>query len=168
MFEEWKEIPNYESKYLISSRGRVMNANGIILKPMKCRNGYLVTCLWKKNNQQKFLIHRLVADAFIDNPSKLKEINHIDENKTNNVFSNLEWCSHIYNMNYGTIREKISKGNKGKILSPEHRAKCALSALNKKWMHKDIKEILVEKDMIPSFILDGWNLGRFKNYVREG
>lgn len=61
MFEEWKEIPNYESKYLISSRGRVMNANGIILKPMKCRNGYLVACLWKNNHQQKILIHRLVA-----------------------------------------------------------------------------------------------------------
>ena len=54
-------------------------------------------------------IHRLVAEAFIPNPDDLPIINHKDENKLNNVVSNLEWCTHKYNSNYGTINKRLSK-----------------------------------------------------------
>lgn len=81
---------------------------------MKATNGYLIACLWKHNKQRKIVIHRLVAEAFMPNENNYTDINHKDEDKTNNRIDNLEWCTHKYNMNYGTTREKISKGNIGK------------------------------------------------------
>ena len=114
--ELWVDIKGYENEYQISNLGRLKSLkNKIIMKPMVATNGYLIACLWKNNKQKKFVIHRLVANAFIENPHNYKEVNHIDEDKTNNVVSNLEWCSHKYNMNYGKVKEKISKANKGKI-----------------------------------------------------
>lgn len=162
MKEQWKDIPEYEGKYYISNFGRLKNNKGLIMKPMICTNGYLAACLWKNNKQRKFLIHRLVADAFLENINGYSEINHIDEDKTNNAVINLEWCTHLYNMNYGSVKKRISTSKMGKELSLEHKAKCGLSALNKKWINKNNKEILVRKEEIPSFLLEGWNLGRRK------
>ena len=164
MMEEWKNIPGYEGKYFISSFGRLMNNKGLIMKPMKCSNGYLTACLWLNNVQQKILIHRLVANAFIPNPNNLNEVNHIDEDKENNQYTNLEWCTHLYNMNYGNVGKKISQSTKGRKPTLEQRLKCR-SALGKKWMNNPSKEILVKEEEIPSFILQGYNLGRKKIYV---
>ena len=113
MIEKWLPVPDYEEKYWISNLGRLKN-NKQIMKPMVATNGYLIACLWKNNKQKKFVIHRLVANVFIDNPNNYKEVNHLDEDKTNNRVDNLEWCSHKYNMNYGKVREKISKSKIGK------------------------------------------------------
>ena len=65
------------------------------------------------------LIHRLVALTFIDNPDNLPCVNHKDENKENNVVSNLEWCSRSYNINYGTRNERASKALSKAILCIE-------------------------------------------------
>ena len=81
---------------------------------MKATNGYLIACLWKHNKQRKIVIHRLVAEAFMPNENNYTDINHKDEDKTNNRIDNLEWCSHKYNMNYGKVKEKISKSKIGK------------------------------------------------------
>jgi len=113
MIEQWAEIPGYENKYWISNYGRLKN-DKIIMKPMVATNGYLMACLWKNNKQKKILIHKLVANAFMKKPRGKKEINHIDEDKTNNRIDNLEWCTHKYNMNYGNVRKKISKSKMGK------------------------------------------------------
>ena len=94
MKEEWKEIKEH---YLVSNFGRVKNKYGKILKPIKKENGYYRVYLKSK----WYPIHRLVAEAFIPNPDKLPEINHIDLNKSNNNVNNLEWCSRKYNVNYG-------------------------------------------------------------------
>ena len=57
------------------------------------------------------MIHRLVAEHFLDNPNNLPEVNHKDEDKSNNFVNNLEWCKHKYNMNYKQLqkRQQISK-----------------------------------------------------------
>lgn len=71
--------------------------------------------LHKDNTPSTFLIHRLVAQAFIDNPNNYDCINHKDENPLNNNVENLEWCTYSYNTNYGNCIEKIRRGNTGKV-----------------------------------------------------
>lgn len=63
--------------------------------------------LSKDGKSRNYLVHRLVAGAFIDNPNNLPEINHKDENPLNNVVFNLEWCTHKYNMNYNNLGKRI-------------------------------------------------------------
>lgn len=120
MIEIFKDIEGYEGFYQISNLGRVKAlGNGgsnaskeKILKQGKNRKnkyGYLQVKLFKNGNGKKYFIHRLVAQAFIPNPQNLEQINHIDEDKTNNNVINLEWCDHKYNINFGTRTKKTSK-----------------------------------------------------------
>ena len=110
--EIWKDIKGYPN-YQISNYGRVWSkSRQIYIKPHKNNSGYLQITITAINGKQKRkLIHRLVAIAFIDNPNDYPCVNHKDENKENNMVTNLEWCSRSYNINYGSCREKISKGN---------------------------------------------------------
>ena len=68
------------------------------------RSGYLAVGLTKDNKQSTFSIHRLVAEAFIPNPDELPQVNHKDEDKTNNCVNNLEWCDNKYNINYSLAK----------------------------------------------------------------
>lgn len=117
--EVWKDIDGYDGRYQVSNLGNVRSIrvgehnHTIILKPMIQKNGYLYVALWKDNKKKNKLIHRLVALAFVDNPNDYSEVNHKDENKENNVANNLEWCEHLYNMNYGNVKEKISSAKIG-------------------------------------------------------
>ena len=114
--EYWKIIKGYEN-YMISSLGRIKIINyrntgkERIMKPQLKKNGYLDIGLNKNGIQKRFLIHRLVAEAFIPNPDNLPQVNHKDENKLNNAVENLEWCDAKYNVNYGTAltRRTIKK-----------------------------------------------------------
>lgn len=112
MDEIWKDIKDYENLYQGSNLGRVKSikfGKERILKTFKNKDGYLQVGLWKNNKRKIFLVHRLVAQAFLDNPNNLPEVNHKDENKLNNVVSNLEWCNRTYNVNYGTAIERMIK-----------------------------------------------------------
>ena len=112
MKEIWKDIKNYEGLYQVSNFGRVKSlkfGKEKILKLLKHNCGYLYIGLHKDNNVKNYYIHRLVAEAFIPNPDNLPQVNHKDENKLNNVVSNLEWCDAKYNINYGTARERSSE-----------------------------------------------------------
>lgn len=108
MIESWVDIVGYEGLYEVSNLGRIRR-NGKILKPSKVRHGYLQIALYKNGIYKRFYIHRLVAYAFIPNPNSYPEVNHRDEDKTNNTVDNLEWCTHEYNNNYGTRNERLSK-----------------------------------------------------------
>lgn len=108
MTEIFKPIKGYESKYMISNLGNVKNLRtGNIMKPEVLRNGYLRVELWKDHTRKHKLVHRLVAEAFIPNPLNLPQVNHKDEDKTNNSVDNVEWCDAKYNSNYGTRGQRI-------------------------------------------------------------
>ena len=109
MQEIWKDISGFEGVYEISSYGRVRSIkSGKILSTSKCGGcrGYLSVCLSKNGKRYGKLVHRLVAEAFIPVVEGLSEVNHKDEDKTNNRVENLEWCDHKYNMNYGSRMNK--------------------------------------------------------------
>ena len=105
--EIWKEIKGYEGLYQVSNYGRIKNKFKI-LKQKRNKFGYLVLRLSKNNKKKDFLVHRLVAQAFIENKDNLPQVNHKDENKQNNNITNLEWCSSSYNINYGNRNKKVS------------------------------------------------------------
>ena len=131
---EWRPIEGYEGLYEVSntgqvrsfdryvkySNGRIHLHKGKVLSPSIRYDGYLVVLLSYNGKHKMFSVHRLVAEAFIPNPDNLPQVNHKDEDKTNNSVENLEWCDNKYNMNYGTrkrrvIETKIEKG----IIDPE-------------------------------------------------
>lgn len=110
MKEIWKDVEGYEGVYQVSNLGRVKRVTtGRILKPLKHTSGYLNIGLYKNHTVSKKLIHRLVAQAFIPNPENKQEVNHIDEDKTNNLYSNLEWSTRKENNNHGTRNERMRK-----------------------------------------------------------
>lgn len=119
MVEEiWKDIEGYECKYQVSNLGRIKSLNYNrekqikILKPHIDCGGYLRVGLRKEGKEKIYKMHRLVAQAFLPNPNNYPQINHKDEDKTNNCVSNLEWCTPKYNSNYGTRNERL----KGKLI----------------------------------------------------
>lgn len=157
----WKDINGYEGLYQVSNFGEVKSlahlvrssrGNSYRMSPSRIlkkgligreRNYYSVV-LCKNGKTQTFLVHRLIAEAFIPNPNNLPQVNHIDENTKNNSISNLEWVTSKENDNHGTrnlrISNKqkgISKGvgvnnpNYGKHPSEETREKMRLSALRR-------------------------------------
>ena len=114
--ENWKDIEEYEGLYQISDKGRIKSigyGKERILNLKRNTKGYLQVNLSKNGEHKWCLIHRLVALAFLSNPNNLPQVNHKDEDKTNNKVENLEWCDSKYNNNYGTKiqrqSEKISK-----------------------------------------------------------
>ncbi len=113
MKEIWKDVQNFEGLYQVSNLGRIKSfrkstkygcQNEYILKPSIANNGYAQVTLYNNTARHKFLVHRLIASAFIPNPDNLPQINHKDENRLNNCVSNLEWCTAEYNNAYGTAR----------------------------------------------------------------
>ena len=111
--EEWKEVPDYEGLYMVSTSGRVVSLDRItctkdgnqrhnkpsLLNPQKeGKAGYYRVNLRKNGKTKTCNIHRLVALAFIPNPLNKPEVDHIDTDKTNNNVKNLRWCSAVENM----------------------------------------------------------------------
>lgn len=113
--ELWKDIPGYDGLYQVSNLGRVRSLNYKmtgrvqVLKLTNRGRGYLCVALCKDGNKKMFSVHRLVAEAFIPNPDNLPQVNHINEDKTDNRASNLEWCSAMENSNHGTRTERSAE-----------------------------------------------------------
>ena len=99
--EIWKPVKEFEDRYLISSYGRVMSLQtnaGKAIQRLKTlspsRNGqYVEVQLFIKDVVYHKAVHRLVAEAFLDNPAGKPFVNHKDGNKVNNHVDNLEWCT---------------------------------------------------------------------------
>jgi len=111
MIEEWRKIKGFED-YEISNLGRVKSlkyGKEKIMKPAKDKDRYLYVHLYQNKKTKCYRVHRLVAQAFLLNPNNYPDINHKDEDKTNNCVSNIEYCSKSYNNSYGTRTERASK-----------------------------------------------------------
>lgn len=139
--EVWKDISGYEGLYQVSNLGRVKSLtreitnngmsyliNGKILKENKLANGYLKVCLSANGNSKLHYVHRLVAQAFIPNPNHYPMVNHKDEDKTNNLVENLEWCTAKYNNAYSDVwrsrRKKILQFSKNMLLINTYISQC--------------------------------------------
>lgn len=118
MEEIWKDIKGYEGLYKVSNygriwsvkrvnRGRIFGDKTISISVDKRGRRYVI--LSNKGEKTSFVVSRLVAFAFVENPKPeiYKEVNHLDENTLNDRYDNLEWCEHKYNCNYGTRMERI-------------------------------------------------------------
>ena len=154
--EIWKPVRNYEGLYEVSNMGRVKSLertvwcglNGgcyraipeKILEGYDDGHGYLQVELYKDGKGKWCSINRLVAQAFLENPQNLPEVNHKDENKKNNRVENLEWCSKLYNVNYGTRNKKISEKLKGRKHSEEHNKKVAEKLRGRKQTEESVKK----------------------------
>lgn len=109
--EVWRPVVGYEDLYVVSDLGRVRSFDridsmgrlrrGRILRDKPHNNGYVRVTLCRDGVEDTRYIHRLVAEAFIENSNYLPEVNHKDENKKNNCSWNLEWCDRQYNNTYG-------------------------------------------------------------------
>lgn len=113
--EYWVKVKGYENNYMVSNHGRLKTLKREIVrkdgkkyfskeKIMKLnvndKTGYVMVTLRKDNKNYYTYIHRLVAEHFIKNKDNKPNVNHIDGDKTNNKFWNLEWCNHYENMKH--------------------------------------------------------------------
>jgi hypothetical protein len=126
MQEIWKDIEGYEKYYQVSNLGgvksltrKMIRSNGIIqtfkeriLKPCTDTKGYLSVVLSKNNKANSFRIHRLVAKHFVPNIERKPQVNHIDGDKLNNNFNNLEWCTNKENQKHATLNKLHARGEK--------------------------------------------------------
>ena len=116
VFETFVKIEGFE-KYEVSNLGKVRNIkSGRILKPSLHKNGYSRHFLCENNKRKHLYLHRIIATAFIDNPGEKPQVNHIDENKTNNDLSNLEWCTVKENNIHGTRTKRVAEKLSQKVI----------------------------------------------------
>ena len=132
MKEIWRPIENFEGLYEVSNLGRVKSLarkswNGykmietkeVITYGSKHTTGYMTKVLYKDNKHYNKSVHRLVAEAFIPNPTNKKQVNHIDEDKHNNCVDNLEWVTPRENNMHGTRIERITNKRGFKVICVE-------------------------------------------------
>ena len=144
--------------YEVSNTGKVRSMNynktgvpGLLHPEVKKGEGslpYLRVIMHKDKRQKKFLVHRLVAQAFIPNPLNLPQVNHKDCNVQNNRVENLEWWGARYNTTYGDAKKKMIEtkrrtGNWGGGISIESRKKSGYIK-SVKVIYPDGREVICE------------------------
>ena len=132
MQEEWRDIKGYEGMYQVSNTGKVLSCKrfqsvidsgmnykreigGKVIKLQKDKFGYMYVSLHKDGIRKMFKVHRLVAEAFIPNPFGKEYVNHIDEDKSNNLYTNLSWVDFKENVDYSKSRLIARVSEVGKI-----------------------------------------------------
>ena len=180
--EIWKSIKDYEGYYEVSSLGRVRSIERTIvkndgrvttykeriIKPHKNNQGYLMVSLYVGGKCKRFLVHRLVAEAFIPNPENKPCVDHINTIRTKNEVTNLRWATYEENNNneltnkkqsesrkeYMTeeVKKEISERSKGKKLSEETKKKMSESKKGKR-KGKDNPRSIMLMTILPSGLI---------------
>lgn len=120
MIERYKDIKGFEGIYQISNYGNVISLKRGTPKALSLQTdqkGYLSVKLYNGSNYKRYKIHRLVAESFIPNPNNYPQINHINENKSDNRVENLEWCDNKYNSIYSNGKRVIKCDSQGNVLA---------------------------------------------------
>jgi len=148
MEEIWKDVVGFEGRYEVSNLGRIrslphetviyrrkgkpyiLKKRGEILTPQARRHGYLAVWLYgnggnKGRAGKQYSVHRIVAEAFCEPRDGCNEVNHINEDKTDNRACNLEWCNHKENSNHGTRGERIGMWHRENNERRRKAQKCA-------------------------------------------
>ena len=114
---EWRDVVGYEDLYKVSTEGNIKSIRrNKILSQDTNQDGYKRVQLYKNKASKHYSVHRLVAQAFIPNPDNLPQVNHKDEDKSNNCVSNLEWITPKDNCNYGTRNRKVALSKNKPVL----------------------------------------------------
>lgn len=167
MQEIWKDIKGYKDLYQVSNLGRVKSlerykdnhgklqkVNEKIKVARKDKQGYELLDLYKDNKPKTVRVHRLVAEAFIENINSKETVNHIDGNKSNNAASNLEWVSykeqniHFYKNNLKS-KENIDKAIKAMTKVQSKKVKC----LNNGIIYDSASEAARQVGISPSLLM---------------
>ena len=117
--EVWRDVKGYEGLYQVSNMGRVKSLGRKdrfgrvikerILEPAVTHNGYMRVGLHVDGKRKMLRVHRLVCEAFHENPDNKSEVNHVNEDKTDNRACNLEWSTRTENCNHGSRNERVAK-----------------------------------------------------------
>ena len=208
MEEIWKDIEGYEGIYQVSNLGNVKSLDRTVkytkwqyklCKVVECKHlvkgktmipwlndtGYLVVDLSSKGKTRSYLVHRLVAQAFIDNPENKPEVNHKDGNRQNPEASNLEWVTssenkiHAYRTGLHVVsdetRSKLSESAKNRGYVPHSAARKAVKCLETGEMYVSMEDARLRSgasaDLILASIRDGEShyskkLGKWLTFVR--
>ena len=159
MVEVWKDIVDYEGKYQVSNMGRVKSLvdrwgrkREMILKlSVNNKNGYVQVNLHKDSKQKTYRVHKLVALAFVDGYEEGLVVNHIDECKDNNVWTNLEWVTTTYNNTYNDRHKRAGNSLKGIKRSDETKKKLS-KIKSKKVMCVETEEVFESLTKAGEFI----------------
>lgn len=158
--EEWKPVIGFESKYEISNKGRIRSVDnavtysngrrhlhkGRMLTPLK-KMGYNYIGLSNNSKAEHYPVHRLVAAAFIQNPSNKPFINHKNGIKDDNRVENLEWATRSENA-YHSYRILGQKSRKGHTLSEETKNKIREKLLNYNNKKEENKKLYAKKEAV--------------------
>ncbi|MFP7288016.1 NUMOD4 domain-containing protein [Shouchella clausii] len=144
--EEWRDVPGYEGIYEVSNTGKVRTHKNKTthsvkhgtrkwkqreLKQKVSKDDCRRVSLWKNKKDKTWLVHRLVAMAFLDKPEGKDYINHIDGNRANNCVENLEWCDHTENNNHAFDNRLIKTGKEVVLMDSATRELYYFRSLSK-------------------------------------
>lgn len=163
MNNTWKIIDDFNGNYKINNLGDVFSiprngTRGGLLKPIINKDGYMKVILYKNNKPYTRLVHRLVANAFIENPMNKPEVNHLNNNRQDNRVDNLEWCTNRENIDY-SHKQNRQNWNRKKILVTDRKnnIRYVFQSQREAARKLEMKQYVINKCLKNKKKLEGWD-----------